>query len=62
MYFRYYKLQNKWLEKCLKSPISEDPLTGNMVNDLEHCWNLHDGSFIIFIDHCEGNWVLKSLS
>ena len=37
MYFRYYKLQNKWLEKCLKSPISEDPLTGNMVNDPEHC-------------------------
>ena len=26
-----------WLDKCLKSPVSEDPLTSNMVNRSKHC-------------------------
>ena len=26
-----------WLDQCLKSPISEDPLKSNMVNALKHC-------------------------
>ena len=26
-----------WLEKCLKSPVSEDPSTSNMVNMSKHC-------------------------
>ena len=50
------------LDKCLKSHVSEDPLTNNMVNLPKHCWNLHHRPFIIFIDHCQGNWVGKSLS
>ena len=33
-----------------------------MVNVPKHCWNLHHSTFIIFIDHCQGNWVGKSLS
>ena len=32
MYFRNYGLRKKWLDKCLKSPASEDPSTSNMVN------------------------------
>ena len=36
MYFRTYELQKTWLDKCLKSPVSEDPLTSNMVNGPKH--------------------------
>ena len=25
MYFRKYRLPKTWLDKCLKSPVSEDP-------------------------------------
>ena len=52
---------NTWLDKCLKSPVSEDSSKKNMVNGLKHCWNLHQSAFIIFIDYCHGNWVGKSL-
>ena len=51
-----------WLDKCLKSPVSEDPSTSNMVNMPKHCRNLHHNTFIIFIDHCQGNWAGKGLS
>ena len=43
-----------WLEKFLKSHVSEDPLTGNMVNGLKQCSKLKDSTFTIFIDLCEG--------
>ena len=55
-------MSRKWLGKCLKSPISEDPSTSNMISRLKHCWNLHDSTFIKFIDHCEGNWVERNPS
>ena len=48
--------------KCLKSPGSGDASTSNMVNDPKHSSNLHKSTFIIFINHCEGNWVGKTLS
>ena len=51
-----------WLDKCLKSHVSEDPSTRNMVKVLKQCWSLHHRPFFIFIDHCEGNWIGKSLS
>ena len=47
--------------KCLKSPFWKDFLTSNMVNVLNHFWNLHHSTFIILIDHCQVNWVGKSL-
>ena len=53
MDFRNYGLQKTWLDNCLKSPVSEDPLTSNMVNGPNHCWNLNDTTFTGFIDHCE---------
>ena len=62
MKFSTYGLKKKWLDKCLKSPVSEDPQTSNMVNGLKHCINLNGSTLTIFIDHFEGNSVAKSLS
>ena len=49
MYFWTYGLRKTWLDKCLKSPVWEDPSTSNMENGPNHCWNLNDSTFIIFI-------------
>ena len=49
-----------WLDKCLKSDVSEDPLTSNMVNGHKHSCIVDEGTFTIFIDHCESNWVGKA--
>ena len=37
--FLFQKLQalKTWLDKFLKSPVSEDPSTSNMVNVPKHC-------------------------
>ena len=51
MYFPNYQLRKTWLDQCLKSPISEDPSTDNMVIGPKHCCNLNDSTFTIFIDH-----------
>ena len=59
MYFWTYGLRKTWLGKRLKSPLSEDPSTSNMVNGPKHCWNLNDSTFTIFIDRCEENHALK---
>ena len=40
---------------CPKSPVSKDPLTGNMVNGLKHCFDLKHSTITIFSDHFEGN-------
>ena len=55
MYFRNYGLRKTGLDKSLKSPVSEDPSTGNMVNGPKQCCNLNDSTFTTFIYHCEGN-------
>ena len=62
MYFPNYGLWDAWLDKCVKSPVTEDLLTGNVVNSPKHCFNLHNSTFTIFIDQFEGNWVGKSHS
>ena len=49
MYYWTYGLRKTWLDKCLKSPVWEDPSTSNMENGPNHCWNLNDSTFIIFI-------------
>ena len=51
-----------WIDKCLKSPPSEDPSTSNMVNVPKHCWNLHHSTLIIFIGHWQWNCVWNSIS
>ena len=62
MYFQTYGLRKTRLDKCLKSPVSEDPSTSNMVNGPKHCWNPYGTTFTIFIEHFEGSLGLKSLS
>ena len=62
MYFWTYRGGKTWLDKCLKSSVSEDSLTSNMVNGPKHCWHLNGSNFTIFIGHCEDNWLGKTLS
>ena len=61
MYFWNFGLRKMLLDICLKSPVSEDPWRNNKVNGPNQCWNLNDGNFTIFIDHCEENRVRKIL-
>ena len=44
MYFRTYGLPKRWLDQCLKSPVSEDPSKINMVNTTKHCSHSKDTS------------------
>ena len=37
MYLLFYGLRNTWLDECLKSPVSDNPLTNNMVKGPKHC-------------------------
>ena len=53
MYLINYRLGKTWLGKSLKSPVSTDHLTGNVVNGPKHCFNLNHSTFTIFIDQCE---------
>ena len=53
MYFRNYGLRKTWIDKCLKSAVSEYPSTSDMVNVPKRCSNLNGGSFSIFIDYSE---------
>ena len=53
MYLRNYGLRKRWLDKCLKIPLSEDHLTSNVVNGSKHCFHVNDSTFTIFIDYCE---------
>ena len=61
MYFRNYRLPKTWLDQCLKSSVSEDSSKDDMANIWKHCWNLNDSTFTIFINHCGGIYVGKSL-
>ena len=61
MYFRKYRLRKIWLDKCLKSPVSEDPQIDNKRSGSKHSCNLNDRTFTIFINHCEGSCIGKSL-
>ena len=62
MYLGNCGRRKTWLDKCLKSPVWEDPSTSNMLNRRKHLFNLNNSTFTIFIDHCEGYWIGKSHS
>ena len=62
MRFQNYGLWKTWLDNCLERPIWDDLSTENMVNGAKHCWNVNEMLITMFIDHCESNWVRKSLS
>ena len=55
MYFLTDGLQKTWLDKCLKSPVSHDPSTSNMVNGTKHFPESKFTTFTRFIDPCENN-------
>ena len=49
MYFQNYRLQKRWLDKFLNSPVSEDPWTCNMVITPKHCFSLNNITFIAYL-------------
>ena len=53
--FWVYRLWNTSLNKCLNSPVTEDPSTSNMVVEQKHCSNLNHTTFTKFIDLYEDN-------
>ena len=55
MYFRNYVLRKTWLNKSLKSPLSEDPSGNNMLRGTKYFWNLSSTTVTIFFKNCEGN-------
>ena len=61
MYFRKYRFRKTWLDKCLKSRMSEDHYTDNKENGSKHCSNLNGSTFTISINHYEGSSIGKSL-
>ena len=50
MYFPKYRLQKTWLDKCLKSRVSEESWTENMENWSKQCSNVNDSTFTKFVN------------
>ena len=50
MYFPKYRLRKTWLDKCLKSRLSDDLWTENMENWSKQCSNLNDSTFTKYIN------------
>ena len=48
MHFRNYRLSKTWLERSLKSAVSEHLSTVNMLKGPKHLWNLQESTFIFF--------------
>ena len=46
MYFRNYRLQKIWLDKCLKSLVPQHYSTVNMLKVSKYCWNLLPAAFL----------------
>ena len=61
MYLRNYKLQNAWLLKCLKRPVSEHFWTVNMLKGSKNFLNLHHSSFAIFFELHVEKFCLSSI-
>ena len=59
--FQEIPAPKKWLDKCLKSCVLEDPETDNMENRSTHYSSLNDSTFTKFINHCERSSIGKSL-
>ena len=50
MYFRKHGLRKTGLDNCIKSPVSEDSSTSNMVNEPKLCGNLNSSTSTICFD------------
>ena len=59
MFFRKYRLRKIWLDKYLKSRVSEYPETDDTANWSKHCSDRNHGTFTIFINHCQGSCIGK---
>ena len=55
MYFSTDGLRKTWIDKFLKSPISQALVTRKMVKRAKHYPKLNDSTFTIFLDPCESN-------
>ena len=51
--FLYYRLEKAGLLKCLKSLVSEQLWTANILKGPKHCLNFRSRIFVIFFDHPE---------
>ena len=45
-------LQEPWLDKCPKGPVSEDRSASNELKGPKHCSKQNDSTISIFIDPC----------
>ena len=61
MFFRKYRLRKTWLDKSLKSRVSQEPYRENNENGSKHCKNRNDSTFTRFNNHCEGSPIRKTL-
>ena len=61
MSFGDCRLRKTWLDKCLKSCVSQDPSTDHMANGSKHCCNVNNSIFTIFINHSGANYIGQSL-
>ena len=54
MFCGYYGLAKTGLDICLRSHVSKDPFTGNMVKRNKHCCKFNDSTVTIFSNPFEG--------
>ena len=59
MYFRNYRLSNTWLDRSLRSAVSEYPLRNNMLKGPKHLWNPFESTFIIVSSSLRGEMIWK---
>ena len=59
MFFRNYRIWKSWLDHSLKSAVSEHALTVNMQKRPKYLRNLHESTFIRFLDHSQGKLIPK---
>ena len=55
MFFWTYGIQQRWLDKWLKTPAPEDRSTRKMINGPKNCSKLNGSTITRFIDPCEGD-------
>ena len=62
MYFLDHEQQKTLLDNCLKSRVSEQALTANMLTGPKYCWNTGSSIFIMFFYHSVKDGAEKFLS
>ena len=54
-------MSKTWLDDFIKSAVSEQTLQVKMLKGVQHLWNQHESTFIMFFHHSEANWFKKYL-